>query len=218
MCDARQGHKPQGKMILMQTLKSLYSLLQFQFWNWNLLCRFSTLEECKSTCTVEARTQEALDSGEVCSQSCNSNLVTDNSTNFEQWSFENGQCQWSAFQCSSPANRFESRDVCNAYCNFQRRARTLPAEEVSLSCIYAFCATLFEIFIFCPKIQLWYSEKIVILLGWKTRENVVVLDFLVVDNFDFTGKIVKKFLGEKLVKMLCFLSKLNFWTKIWLFE
>ena len=37
--------------------------------------------------------------------------------------------------------------------------------------------------------------------GWKTRENVVILDFLAVDNFDFTRKIVKKNLGEKLVKM-----------------
>ena len=32
----------------------------------------------------------------------------------------------------------------------------------------------------------------------------MVLDFLAVDNFDFTRKIVKKFLGEKLVKMLVF--------------
>ena len=55
--------------------------------------------------------------------------------------------------------------------------------------------TLFEIFIFCPKIQL---------LGGKTRENVVVLDILAIDNFDFTRKIVKKFLGGKLVKMLGF--------------
>ena len=52
--------------------------------------------------------------------------------------------------------------------------------------------TLFEIFIFCPKIQLWFPEKIVDFFGWKTRENVVVLDFLAVDNFDFTRKIVKK--------------------------
>ena len=44
---------------------------------------------------------------------------------------------------------------------------------------------LFEIFVFCPK----------------TRENIVVLDFLAVDNFDFTRKIVKKN-GEKLGKML----------------
>ena len=29
-------------------------------------------------------------------------------------------------------------------------------------------------------------------LGWKNRENVVRLDFLAVDNFDFTRKIVKK--------------------------
>ena len=36
------------------------------------------------------------------------------------------------------------------------------------------------------------------------RENVVVLDFLAVDNFDFTRKIVKKILVEKLVKMLGF--------------
>ena len=42
--------------------------------------------------------------------------------------------------------------------------------------------------------------------GRKSRENVVVLDYLAVDNFDFTRKIVKKYLCEKLVK-------LNFWTK-----
>ena len=95
--------------------------------------------------------------------------------------------------------------------------------------------TLFEIFIFCPKIQLWFPEIIVDFFfgvknswkcfgfglfscwqlwfhekncqkkfGWKTRENVGVLDFLAVDNFDFTRKIVKKILGEKLVKMLGF--------------
>ena len=66
--------------------------------------------------------------------------------------------------------------------------------------------TLFEIFIFCPKIQLWFPEKIVDFFRWKTRENVVVLDFLAVDNFDFTRKIVKKILGEKLVKMLGWLG------------
>ena len=62
--------------------------------------------------------------------------------------------------------------------------------------------TLFKIFIFCPKIQLWFPEKIVNFFGQKIHENVVVLDFLAVDNFDFTRKIVKKNLGEKLVKML----------------
>ena len=54
------------------------------------------------------------------------------------------------------------------------------------------CNTLFEIFIFCPKIQLWFRKKIVDFFGWKTRENVVVLDFLAVDNFDFTKKVKKK--------------------------
>ena len=29
-------------------------------------------------------------------------------------------------------------------------------------------------------------------MGWKTRENVVILDFLAVDNFDFKRKIKKK--------------------------
>ena len=40
--------------------------------------------------------------------------------------------------------------------------------------------------------------------GRKTRENVVALDVLAVDNFDFKRKIVKKIWGEKLVKMLGF--------------
>ena len=49
--------------------------------------------------------------------------------------------------------------------------------------------TLFEIFIFCPKLQLWFHEKnCQKIFGWKTRENVGVL------------------------------SKLNFWTKFWIFE
>ena len=50
-------------------------------------------------------------------------------------------------------------------------------------------------------------------LDGKTRENAVVLGFLAVGNFDFTRKIVKINLGEKLLKMLSFWSKLNFWTK-----
>ena len=47
-------------------------------------------------------------------------------------------------------------------------------------------------FVFCPKIQLWFPEKSVDFYGWKTRENVVVLYFLAVDNLSFTRKIVKK--------------------------
>ena len=42
---------------------------------------------------------------------------------------------------------------------------------------------------FFPKIQLWFHKKIVDFFGWKTCENVVVWDFLAVDNFDFTKKI-----------------------------
>ena len=58
---------------------------------------------------------------------------------------------------------------------------------------YSNCNTLFEIFIF-------FSKNSTL----KTRKNAVVLDFLAVDNFDFTRKTVKKILGEKLVKMLRF--------------
>ena len=64
--------------------------------------------------------------------------------------------------------------------------------------------TLFEIFIFCPEIQLWFPKKIVDFFGRKTNENVVVLQILGVDNFDFTRKIVEKNLGWKTVKMLGF--------------
>ena len=62
--------------------------------------------------------------------------------------------------------------------------------------------------------RFWNYQNVKLNTVSKTRENVVVLDFLAVDNFDFTRKIVKKIWGEKLVKM----SKLNFWTKIWLLE
>ena len=53
-------------------------------------------------------------------------------------------------------------------------------------------------------------EKLSKKFGLKTRENVGVLDFLDVDNFDFTRKIVKKFWGENVGG----LSKLNCLTKI----
>ena len=75
-----------------------------------------------------------------------------------------------------------------------------------------FAATLFEIFKILSKIQLWFPEKIVDFFGWKTREIVLVLGFLAVNNFDFTRKIVKKNLGEKLVKMLGFI-KIEFLDK-----
>ena len=73
-------------------------------------------------------------------------------------------------------------------CSFENHVGFTRQNEVILCWIY----TLLEIFIFCSKIQLWFPEKIVDFLGWKTREIVVVLDFLAVDNLDFTRKIVKK--------------------------
>ena len=54
--------------------------------------------------------------------------------------------------------------------------------------------------------KLWEFVNPDFLGGWKTRENVVVLNFLAVENFDFTRKIVKKNLGKKFVKMLWFLT------------
>ena len=46
---------------------------------------------------------------------------------------------------------------------------------------------------FVQKFNFDFTRKLSNLWGsWKTRENVVVLDFLAVDNFDFTRKIVKK--------------------------
>ena len=48
--------------------------------------------------------------------------------------------------------------------------------------------------------------------GWKTCENVVVLDFLAVDNFDFTRKIVKK-IGCKTRENVGVLSKFEFLDK-----
>ena len=48
---------------------------------------------------------------------------------------------------------------------------------------------------FAQKFNFDYPKKIVELFWVKTRENAAVLDFLAVDNFDFTRKIVKKNLG-----------------------
>ena len=45
----------------------------------------------------------------------------------------------------------------------------------------------------------------------------MVLDFLAVDNFDFTRKNVKKNLGEKLVKMLGVLVEIEFFNENWTF-
>ena len=58
-----------------------------------------------------------------------------------------------------------------------------------------------------------FPRKLSIFLAGKPRENVVVLNFVAVDNFDFTRKIVKKNLGEKLVKLLGFCQNYIFGQK-----
>ena len=67
--------------------------------------------------------------------------------------------------------------------------------------------------LFVQKFNFDFTKKLSIFCVWKTRENVVVLDFLAVDNFDFTRKIVKKNLGEKLVKMFGFCQNWIFGQK-----
>ena len=70
---------------------------------------------------------------------------------------------------------------------------------------------------FVQKSTLISRENCRFFLGEKLVKIVVVLDFLAVDKFDFTRKIVKKIWVKKSWK--CWgLSKLNFWTKIWLLE
>ena len=49
------------------------------------------------------------------------------------------------------------------------------ASDLKVTCLIF---PLFEIFIFCPKIQLSFPEKIIDFFGRKTCEIVVVLDFL----------------------------------------
>ena len=55
---------------------------------------------------------------------------------------------------------------------------------------------------FVQKFNFDFPRKNVELFWVKSRENAAVLDFLAVENFNFTRKIVKNILGEKLVKML----------------
>ena len=49
---------------------------------------------------------------------------------------------------------------------------------------------------FVQKFNFDFPRKIVELFWVKTRENAEVLDFLAVDNFDFTRKLSKKNLGK----------------------
>ena len=105
------------------------------------------------------------------------------------------------------------------YKNWSRRDNMV--DMVSLSCnqyqsenqnhpswyVCTIYITLFEIFIFCPKIQLKFIDFFWVKNSWKCCGFGLFSCW----QIDLTKKIVQKKLGEKLVK-------LNFWTKIWLFE
>ena len=75
--------------------------------------------------------------------------------------------------------------------------------------------TLFETFIFYPKIQLWFPKKLSIFWGWKTRCGFGLFSCW---QLWFHEKNSQKKFGWKTCENVGILSKLNFWTKIWLFE
>ena len=64
--------------------------------------------------------------------------------------------------------------------------------------------TLFEIFIFCPKIQLWFLEKIVEFFGVKNSWKCCGFGLFTCWQLWFHEKNCQKNLGEKLVKMFWF--------------
>ena len=66
---------------------------------------------------------------------------------------------------------------------------TIPERRIQLQLPKTHCS---KSSFFGQKFNFDFLRKIVELFWVKTRENVAVLDFLAVDNFDFTRKIVKK--------------------------
>ena len=78
---------------------------------------------------------------------------------------------------------------------------------------------LFELFIFCPKIQLWISRENCRFFGTKNSWKCCGIGLLSCWQLWFHEKnCQKKKLGEKLVKMLGVLLILIFWIKNWIFE
>ena len=75
------------------------------------------------------------------------------------------------------------------------------------------CCTLFEIFIFCPKIQLWFPDKVVDFCCGFGLFSCWQLWF---HEKNCPKKIWMKISWKCWV--FVFLSNLNFWTKIWLLE
>ena len=72
--------------------------------------------------------------------------------------------------------------------------------------------TLFEIFIFCPKIQLWFSEKIVDFSGVKNSWKCCGFSCW---QLWFREKNCQKNIGRKTRENVGVLSKLNFGQKIY---
>ena len=70
--------------------------------------------------------------------------------------------------------------------------------------LYISLTTLFEIFNFCPKIQLWFPEKMVNFLGVKNSRKCCGFGIFCCWQLWFHEKNCQKNLGEKLVKMLGF--------------
>ena len=79
-------------------------------------------------------------------------------------------------------------------------------------------STLFEIFIFCPKIQLWFPEKNCRFSWGENSWKCCGFGLFSCWQLWFHEKIWQKNFGWKIRENAGLLSKLNFWTKIWLFE
>ena len=73
-------------------------------------------------------------------------------------------------------------------------AQTQAARASTSLCSSSHCS---KSSFFFQKFNFDFPRKIVELFWVKTRENAAFLDFLAVDNFDFTRKIVKKTFGVK---------------------
>ena len=94
-----------------------------------------------------------------------------------------------------------------------KRRFTNSIESVELPSLKSESAHCSKSSFFVQKFNFDFFKKLSIFFGWKTRENVVILDFLAVDNFYFTRKIVKKNLGGKLMKMFGFCQNWIFGQK-----
>ena len=71
---------------------------------------------------------------------------------------------------------------------------------------------------YVQKVQLWFPEKIVDLLGGKNLWKRCGFRLFSCWQLWFHEKNCQKKIGWKTCENVGVLSKLNFWTKIWLFE